>query len=116
MAAAHYKLDNLTLVVDNNGMQIDGTNDQVMSLGDIPAKFRAFGWNVIEVADGNDIEQVYNALERTRNGGDKPYAVVLNTIKGKGVAGVEQAKSNHSMAVSPDQWNEWLQSLTAQLN
>ena len=52
----------------------------------------------------------------TRNGGDKPYAIVLNTIKGKGIAAVENAKSNHSMAVSTDQWNEWLLSLTAQLD
>ena len=55
MAAAHYKLDNLTVMIDNNGLQIDGTNDQVMSLGDLAAKLRAFGLYVIELPDGNDI-------------------------------------------------------------
>ena len=63
MAAANYKLDNLTVFVDNNGLQIDGPNDKVMALGDLAAKFAAFGYKVIEVADGNDIAQVMAALD-----------------------------------------------------
>lgn len=63
MAAAHYKLDNLTIFIDWNGLQIDGRNDDVMSLGDFPGKLRAFGLDVIEVADGNDLEQVIAALD-----------------------------------------------------
>ena len=115
MFAAAKKLGNLVLLLDVNGKQLDGCTKDILDTFDLSAKLEAFGFDTVSI-DGNDIEQVYNALERTRNGGDKPYAVVLNTIKGKGVAGVEQAKSNHSMAVSTDQWNEWLQSLTAQLN
>lgn len=62
MAAAHYKLDNLTVIIDNNGLQIDGTNDQVMSLGDLPAKLRAFGFDLVELPDGNDLDAVEAAL------------------------------------------------------
>ena len=59
-------LDNLTVLVDNNGLQIDGSNDEVMSLGDLNAKFTAFGYNVIELEDGNDIEAVVAALKTLR--------------------------------------------------
>lgn len=55
-------LDNLTVIFDHNGLQIDGSNDEVMSLGDIQAKFKAFGYDVIDVADGNDMRQVLDAL------------------------------------------------------
>ena len=102
IAAAHYKLDNLTLVVDNNGMQIDGTNDQVMSLGDIPAKFRAFGWNVIEVADGNDIEQIIAALNQPPVDG-KPKCIVAHTTKGKGVSFMEGQVGWHGKAPNDEQ-------------
>ncbi len=65
--AAHYKLDNLVCLVDNNGRQLDGAVADVMSHGKgIGAKFDAFGWNVIDVADGNDVEQIYNALEQAK--------------------------------------------------
>ena len=88
MAAAHYKLDNLTVMVDNNGLQIDGANDDVMSLGDIPAKFRAFGFHVIELSDGNDLEAVIEALNAPTEPG-KPKCIVAHTVKGKGVSFME---------------------------
>jgi transketolase len=115
MFAAAKKLGNLVLLLDVNGKQLDGCTKDILDTLDLSAKVQAFGFDTVSI-DGNDIEQVYTALERTRNGGDKPYAIVLNTVKGKGVAAVEQAKSNHSMAVSTEQWNEWLLSLTAQLD
>ena len=65
MAAAHYHLDNLTIIIDNNGLQIDGTNDEVMSLGDLPAKLRAFGLDLHEI-DGHDMDTIEAALERPR--------------------------------------------------
>ena len=65
--AAHYKLDNLVCLVDNNGRQLDGAVADVMSHGKgIGAKFDAFGWNVIDVADGNDVEQILGALEQAK--------------------------------------------------
>ncbi len=115
MFASAKKLGNLVLLLDVNGKQLDGCTKDILDTLDLAAKVEAFGFDTVSI-DGNDIEAVYSALERTRNGGDKPYAVVLNTVKGKGVAAVEQAKSNHSMAVSTEQWNEWLLSLTAQLD
>src|SRR5699024_3640623 len=69
MAANHYKLDNLTVVIDNNGLQIDGPNDEVMSLGDMAAKLRAFGFHLVELSDGNDLEQVLAALNEATEPG-----------------------------------------------
>ena len=102
MAAAHYKLDNLTLLVDNNGLQIDGRNDEVMSLGDIGAKFAAFGFDVIEVEDGNDIEQVVAALEHPTTPG-KPKCIWAHTVKGKGVSFMENQAGWHGKAPNEEQ-------------
>lgn len=99
MAAAHYKLENLTVLVDWNGLQIDGTNDQVMSLGDLNAKFRAFGYDVCEVADGNDAEQVLKAL-RSKGAPGKPRAILCRTVKGKGVSFMENQVGWHGKAPS----------------
>ena len=102
MAAAHYKLDNFTVLLDNNGLQIDGTNDQVMSLGDINAKFRAFGYQVIDVADGNDLDQVLAALRALHEPG-KPKAIVCHTVKGKGVSFMENQVGWHGKAPNEEQ-------------
>ena len=83
MAAAHYKLDNLTVIIDNNGLQIDGSNDQVMSLGDLGAKLRAFGFDLVELPDGNDLDAVEAALSKPTMPG-KPKAILAHTVKGKG--------------------------------
>ena len=110
MAAAHYKLDNLTVMVDNNGLQIDGRNDDVMSLGNIADKFRAFGFNVLEVADGNDIEQVVAALDSPAVEG-KPKCIVAHTVKGKGVSFMEDKASWHGTAPNAEQCAEALKEL-----
>ena len=102
MAAAHFKLDNLTVMVDNNGLQIDGTNDEVMSLGDIRAKFEAFGFDVVEVADGNDIEQVLAALNLKTTPG-KPKCILAHTVKGKGVSFMENNVAWHGTAPNEEQ-------------
>lgn len=101
MAAAHYKLDNLTVIIDNNGIQLDGTNNQVMSLGDLSAKFSAFGYQVIDVADGNDIKQVLDALDEPVSG--KPKLLLCHTIKGKGVSFMENQVSWHGKAPNGDE-------------
>lgn len=97
MAAAHYKLDNLTLLVDWNGLQIDGRNDDVMSLGDFPAKLRAFGLDVIEVSDGNDLSSVIAALDTPACPG-KPRCILCHTVKGKGVSFMEDVAGWHGKA------------------
>ncbi|MGX8700346.1 transketolase [Caproiciproducens sp.] len=99
-AAAHYKLDNLTVMVDNNGLQIDGTNDQVMALGNLRDRFEAFGFDVIELADGNEIGQVISALEIPARPG-KPKCILAHTVKGKGVSFMENQVGWHGKAPSP---------------
>jgi transketolase len=96
-AAAHYRLDNLTIMIDNNGLQIDGTNDQVMSLGNLCSRFEAFGLNVIELQDGNDPEQVVAALNSPAVPG-KPKCILAHTVKGKGVSFMENQVGWHGKA------------------
>ena len=104
--AAHYKLDNLVCFVDDNKYQLDGAVDQVMSHGKgIGAKFDAFGWNVIDVADGNDVEQIYNALEQAKACKGKPTCLILNTVKGKGATFAEPSGA-HSSQPTKEQWDE----------
>ncbi len=108
-AAAHYKLDNLTVVVDNNGLQIDGSNDEVMSLRSIEDKFSAFGFEVISVKDGNDIEQVIAALDKEVTG--KPKCIVSHTVKGKGVSFMENQVGWHGKAPSAEERDKALAEL-----
>ena len=110
MSAAHYKLDNLTVIVDNNGLQIDGSNDEVMSLGDLHAKFTSFGYNVIELADGNDIEAVLAALKIPPMKG-KPTLILCHTHKGKGVSFMEDQVGWHGKAPNEQQRAEALKEL-----
>ena len=112
MAAAHYGLDNLTFILDNNGLQIDGSNCQVMSLGDIHAKFEAFGFHVVEVADGNDIAQVLAALDQPAVK-DMPTCIICHTVKGKGVSFMENQVGWHGKAPNNEQREQALKELEA---
>lgn len=104
--AAHYKLDNLICFVDDNKRQLDGSVDKVMSHGKgIAAKFDAFGWNVITVADGNDVEQIYDAVADALKVKNMPSCIVLNTIKGKGATFAESTGA-HSSQPSKEEWDE----------
>jgi transketolase len=97
MAAAHFKLDNLVAVVDNNGQQIDGWNRDVMNLDPFNEKWAAFGWQVIEV-DGHDFSQLLAALDRARLVKGQPTVVIANTVKGKGVSFMENNPDFHGKA------------------
>ena len=110
MAAAHYKLDNLTILFDHNGLQIDGSNDEVMSLGDVSAKFAAFGLDVVEVADGNDYDQVLAALKQPHKPG-MPKLIHLHTTKGKGVSFMENDAGWHGKAPNAEQREKALKEL-----
>jgi transketolase len=112
--AAAKKLSNLVVLLDWNKRQLDGWTDDVLPMGDYEAKFRAFGFDTVRV-DGNDVDALAAALERTRAGGDKPYAIVLDTVKGAGIPEVEQTAMNHSMPVSDEQFERWSAQLRAQL-
>ena len=109
MAAAHYKLDNLTVVIDNNGLQIDGANDEVMSLGDLAGKLRTFGYEVFELADGNDLDAIEEALSAKVEG--KPKAILAHTVKGKGVSYMENQAGWHGKAPNEEQRQQALKEL-----
>ena len=108
--ASAKKLGNLVVLLDWNKRQLDGWTKDVYPMGDYVAKFEAFGFDTQKV-NGNDVEAVAAALEHTRAGGDKPYAIVLDTVKGAGVAEVAEKAMNHSLPVSDEQYEKW----TAQL-
>lgn len=111
MFAAHRGLSNLVAIVDNNNLQIDGHLDDVCALGDIAGKFAAFGWYVIEVADGNDVEQCYEALSTAAAYDEAPCVVVLHTVKGKGVSFMEDQAGWHGKAPNAEELAQALHEL-----
>ena len=112
MAAAHHKLDNFTVLLDHNGLQIDGKNDDVMSLGDICAKFAAFGFDTVKV-DGHDIDAVTAALKAPFTPG-KPKFICCETVKGKGVSFMEDNASWHGSAIKPADFEAAMRELEVQ--
>lgn len=102
MSAAHYKLDNMVVFLDNNGLQIDGNIEDVMDVGSIVNKFKSFGWNVIEI-DGHDFDQIFAALDMARSTVDKPTMIVAKTIKGKGVSFMEDQAGWHGKAPNDEE-------------
>ena len=106
MNAVHYKLGNLVAIVDFNGLEADGTINEVTSLGDIGAKYKAFGWNVIEI-DGNNIEQIKNAFDSLPSvDTDIPTVLVCHTTKGNGVPFMENQVRWHAGKVTQEQYDE----------
>ncbi len=97
MAAAHFKVDNLVAIVDNNGQQIDGWNRDVMNLDPFNKKWQAFGWHVIEV-DGHDLAQLIDAFNQTKLVKGHPTVIIAHTIKGKGVSFMENNADFHGKA------------------
>jgi transketolase len=112
MAAAHYRLDNLTAYLDHNGLQIDGRVEDVMSIRPVAAKWRAFGWHVIEV-DGHDMEQLLRAAAEAAEVKDRPTMVVARTVKGRGVSFMENRAEWHGKAPTPQQLAEAMRELGA---
>lgn len=92
--APQQKLDNLTMFVDYNHKQLDGTTEEIMDMGDIAAKFTAFGWHVQSI-DGGDVEAIAKAVEIAKAEKNKPSCIVLNTVKGAGVPCIEEIELNH---------------------
>ena len=95
MAASHYKLDNLCAVVDRNRLQISGNTEDVMAHYDLHERFGSFGWNVIDVADGNDIAQLKEAFDAAKEAKGKPTVLIANTVKGKGSPVMENKANWH---------------------
>jgi len=95
--ASHYKLDNITAMIDRNFLQIDGNTEEVLRLESVKDRWTAFGWNVIEI-DGHNIKQILKSLNQADDYEKKPSLIILNTVKGKGVSFMENNVDFHGVA------------------
>lgn len=102
MAASHYKCDNLTAILDNNGFQIDGCIKEIMNLEPIKDKWRSFGWHAIEI-DGHNIGEILEAYDEAKATKDKPSIIIAHTIKGKGVSFMENVLDFHGRAPTKEE-------------
>jgi transketolase len=102
MTAAHYKLDNLTAIVDNNRLQIDGFISEIMNIEPLVAKWLAFGWHAIEI-DGHDLGAILQALDEAEQVKGRPAVIVAHTIKGKGVSIFENKAEYHGVTPSTEE-------------
>ena len=112
MAAAHYKADNLCVIIDRNRLQIDGGTEEVMGIDPLKDKWIAFGWNAIEI-DGHDYSQINMALEMADMTLGKPTVIIADTIMGKGVKSIENNNQWHGKVPSKEQLPEFLKELAA---
>lgn len=112
--ASAKKLSNLVVLIDWNKRQLDGVSEEIYPAANFQAKMEAFGFDTVTVK-GNDVDEVAAALERTRKGGEKPYCIVLDTVKGYGIDEVANTKMNHSLPVNDEQYEKWTAQLDAEL-
>jgi len=105
MYAAGNKIDNIISTIDLNGQQIDGSTETVLPLGNLHAKFEAFGWDVLEIEDGNDLQQVIDGLKeaKSRTGKGKPVCILMNTVMGNGVDFMMHTHAWHGKAPNDEQ-------------
>ena len=113
MFAGNHDLDNLVAIVDHNGLQIDGSIDEVNSAMPLADKFRAFKWHVIELADGNDMAQIAAAFAEARKVSGSPVAIIAETVKGKGVSFMENQVGWHGKAPNDEQFEQAMAELAA---
>ncbi|MDO4177282.1 MAG: transketolase [Bacillota bacterium] len=112
MSAAHYKLNNIIAIVDHNGLQIDGRNDDVMTVNPIAEKFESFGWHA-EIIDGHDMRAVHEALKKSKELQGGPICLVCETVKGKGVSFMEDQAGWHGKAPNDEQYAQAMEELKA---
>lgn len=110
MAAAHYKLDSLIAFVDWNGLQIDGKNEEVITVAPIDEKFRSFGWDV-QLIDGHDFDSIAEAVVKAKNTSGKPHVIIAKTVKGKGVSFMENQAGWHGKAPNDEQLKQAIEEL-----
>ena len=103
MSAAKFGADNLLVIIDNNGVQLDGTVSEIMPMGDIGAKWRAFGWNVIEI-DGHCVEAIADAVDLAATVKGMPTVIVARTVKGKGVSFMEGKSAWHGKPIGKEEY------------
>jgi len=110
MSAPRFGLNNLVAIVDNNGVQLDGRTDDIMPLGNLTAKFQAFGWHVIE-ADGHDIRKIDAAFDAAKKHTAGPVVILADTVKGKGVSFMEGNNEWHGKAISDELYRQAMSDL-----
>lgn len=103
MSAAKFGADHLIGILDNNGVQLDGTNEEIMPMGDIRAKWEAFGWNVIP-CDGHDVEDFCRTVDEAKGMKGKPTLILAKTVKGKGVSFMEGRNTWHGKAINDEEY------------
>jgi len=108
--ANKYKLANLTAIVDRNGIQIEGTTEEIMPLGSLASKYQSFGWEVIEV-NGHDFNQIFEAFEKAKTFADNPCVIIANTTFGKGVSFMEGNPDWHARAPGKDEFSRAMKEL-----
>ena len=99
MAAAKFNPGNLIAIVDHNGVQLDGTNDEIMPVGDLSAKFRSFGWETIG-CDGHDCSAFSDAVDKAKKTQGRPVVIIAETVKGKGISFMEGKNTWHGKPIS----------------
>lgn len=112
MSSAHYKLDHVIAFLDFNGLQIDGTNEEVMNVNPVDEKFRSFGWDV-QIIDGHDCDAISAAVDTAKKVEGKPSMIICKTVKGKGVSFMENIAGWHGTAPNAEQTAEALRELRA---
>jgi transketolase len=105
MSAAKFKIDNVITILDNNGVQLDGSTNEIMPLGDIGNKFKSFGWNVIH-ADGHDIKSIDQAIDEAKSVKGLPSIIIAKTVKGKGVSFMEGKNEWHGKPINEDEYEK----------
>lgn len=109
MQVSHRKLDNIIAIIDRNGLQIDGETEKVTSLNPLDKKLEAFGWEVVSI-DGHNFNEIYQAVEKGK-ASEKPFAIIANTVKGKGVSFMENNAGWHGKAPNDEQFEQALKEL-----
>lgn len=111
MFANKYNLSNLTLVVDRNGIQIEGTTEEIMPLGSLASKYQSFGWEVLEI-DGHDFDEIFEAFEKAKSFKDNPCVIIANTTFGKGVSYMEGNPDWHARAPNKEEFEKAMEELS----
>ncbi|MBZ4645920.1 MAG: transketolase [Petroclostridium sp.] len=115
MSAAKFKADNLIAILDNNNVQLDGTVDEIMPMGDIGAKWKAFGWNVIHI-DGHNVEEIYDAIQQAKAVKGMPTIIIAKTVKGKGVSFMEGKNVWHGKPIGDEDYKKAMVELGGTIN
>ncbi|MDF2522684.1 MAG: transketolase [Clostridiales bacterium] len=110
MAAPKFNADNLVAILDYNGVQLDGTTDQIMPMRDVAAKWKTFGWNVIEI-DGHKVEEISDAIDQAKATKGVPTIIIAKTVKGKGVSFMEGKNTWHGNPIGADHYKQAMEEL-----